>query len=273
MIRRPIPSTTETIPVIGLGTWRTFDVPASGDLTDIRKVLAVMNTSERTVIDSSPMYGRAEETVGLLTPAAPDAAPFFYATKVWTRGKEEGIRQMEHSFSRYGRPVMDLMQIHNLVDWKIHLPTLRKWKDEGKIRYIGITHYTSSMHEELERILRSERIDFVQFNYSMLDRHAEERLLPAAAGCGVATLINRPFGEGSLFNKVKGKALPSWARDYEISTWAQFFLKFIVSHPAVTCVIPATANPSHALDNQQAGSGPLPDEAARKRMVQFLADD
>jgi diketogulonate reductase-like aldo/keto reductase len=177
---------------------------------------------------------------------------------------------MENSFCKLQRPVIDLMQIHNLVDWKIHLKTLRQLKEEGRIRYIGITHYIDSMHDELVNIIKTEKIDFVQFNYSIAHRNAEKTLLPAAAEYGVATLINRPFGEGNLFNQVKGKTLPSWANDYDIKNWSQFLLKFIISHPAVTCVIPATSNPAHAADNVNAGLESLPDEQARKKMIEFI---
>jgi diketogulonate reductase-like aldo/keto reductase len=269
MIFRQIPSTGEAIPVIGLGTWQSFDVSSSSNLQPLREVMSAMDTAGAKLIDSSPMYGRSEEIIGLLTEEAPDDR-FFFATKVWIQGKEEGIRQMGNSFLKFRRPVIDLMQIHNLVDWKTHLQTLRKWKEEGKVRYLGITHYTDSMHDELVKIIQSEKIDFVQFNYSILDRNAEKKLLPAANDHGIATLINRPFGEGRLFNKVIGKSLPAWASDYGIETWSQFFLKFIISHPAVTCVIPATADPGHAEENFKAGIETFPDELIRKKMVGSL---
>lgn len=267
MIQREIPLTGEKLPVIGLGTWQTFDVSSSSNLQPLQQVLSVLSDAGGKLIDSSPMYGRSEETVGALTV---DASPhrFFYATKVWTQGRDEGIRQMENSFQKFRRTVIDLMQIHNLVDWKTHLATLRKWKEEGKIRYIGITHYTDGMHNELAKIIKSEKIDFVQFNYSIAHRNAEKILLPTAAEHGVAILINRPFGEGNLFNQVQGKNLPSFATEYKIKSWSQFFLKFIVSHPAVSCVIPATSNPVHAADNMDAASEPLPDELIRKKMVE-----
>lgn len=267
MIQREIPSTGEKLPVIGLGTWQTFDVSSSSNLQPLQQVLSVLSDAGGKLIDSSPMYGRSEETIGALTS---DATPhqFFYATKVWTQGREEGIRQMENSFRKFKRSVIDLMQIHNLVDWKTHLATLRKWKEEGKIRYIGITHYTDGMHNELAKIIKWEKIDFVQFNYSIAHRNAEKNLLPTAAEHGVTTLINRPFGEGNLFNQVKGKNLPSFATEYKIKSWGQFFLKFIVSHPAVSCVIPATSSPVHAADNMEAVSEPLPNESIRKKMVE-----
>ncbi|MGZ3854154.1 MAG: aldo/keto reductase [Flavisolibacter sp.] len=269
MISRKIPSTNESLPVIGLGTWQSFDVSPSSELEPLKQVVSTMSHSGGKVIDSSPMYGRSEEIIGVLTEAA-DAGQYFYATKVWTRGKNEGISQLESSFNKFRKKVIDLVQVHNLVDWKLHLQTLREWKEEGRIRYIGITHYTSSMHDELLTILRSEQVDFVQFNYSTTDRNAEKSLLPVAAELGVATLINRPFGEGSLFNLVRNKSLPQWSKEYGIETWSQFLLKFIISHPAVTCVIPATSNPSHAADNYKAGIEPLPDESIRKKMIEYI---
>ena len=269
MILRQIPSTNEMIPVIGLGTWQSFDVDPSSDLEPLKKVLLTMKDAGGKLIDSSPMYGKSEEILGSLTANA-EANSFFYATKVWTRGEKEGIEQMETSFKKMKRSVIDLMQIHNLVDWKTHLATLQKWKEEGKIRYIGITHYMDYMHRELADIIQSEKIDFVQFNYSLTNRHAEEFLLKTAADNGVATLVNRPFGEGNLFNMVNGKTLPPWAREWSIESWSQYFLKFIGSHPNVTCVIPATSNPGHCADNMKAGTEPLIDDSTRKKMVAYF---
>jgi diketogulonate reductase-like aldo/keto reductase len=269
MIERRIPATGEMIPLIGLGTWQSFDVSPSSDLNPLQQVISQMSNSGGKLIDSSPMYGRSEEIIGMLTENT-ETDHFFYATKVWTQGKEEGIRQMENSFRKFRRSVIDLLQVHNLVDWKIHLKTLRQWKQEGRIRYIGITHYTDNMHNELAKIIKSEKIDFVQFNYSITDRNAEKVLLPTASDAGVATLINRPFGEGRLFNKVRGKEFPSWTNEYEIKSWSEFFLKFIISHPAVTCVIPATSNPAHAKDNFNAGLDPLPDQSTRTRMIELI---
>jgi diketogulonate reductase-like aldo/keto reductase len=225
-----------------------------------------------TVIDSSPMYGNSEEVVGELTSGLKIADHFFYATKVWTSGKKEGISQMNESFKKMRRDKMDLMQIHNLVDWKTHLKTLRDWKENGKIRYIGITHYTESAYDNLESIMKTEKPDFVQFNYSIDSREAEKRLLPAAKDLGIAVLINRPFGGGDLFGKVKGKTLPEWAKEYEINSWGQFFLKFILSHEAVTCVIPGTSKPNHHVDNMLAGYGKLPDYSTRKRIARHIGD-
>ncbi|UOQ71814.1 aldo/keto reductase [Hymenobacter cellulosilyticus] len=216
------------------------------------------------------MYGRAEEVVGAITTQLPNPDSFFYATKVWTQGREAGRRQMQDSLRKLGRPRVDLMQIHNLLDWQTHLPLLRAWKASGKVRYLGITHYTDSRHEELERVMRRESFDFVQFNYSILDRHAEQRLLPAAADLGVATLINRPFSEGVLLEKLYRRPLPPWAAELGVSTWAGFLLKFILSHPAVTCVIPGTSRPEHLTDNLAAATGPLPDAATREKMAAYV---
>ncbi|GAB2793054.1 diketogulonate reductase-like aldo/keto reductase [Hymenobacter luteus] len=270
MLTRPIPSSQEPLPVVGLGTWQTFDVRGVAGQPPLRQTLETLRAAGGSVIDSSPMYGRAEEVVGELTSALPAQQEFFYATKVWTQGREAGIRQMEDSLHKLRRPTLDLLQIHNLVDWKTHLATLRDWQAAGRVRYLGITHYTDAMHPELERVLRLEKLDFVQFNYSILDRHAEQRLLPAAAELGVATLINRPFTEGSLLARLRGKALPPWATELGISSWPQFLLRFILSHPAVTCVIPGTSNPTHLQDNLRAAKGPLPDEATREKMAAYV---
>lgn len=269
MIKRTIPSSGEELPVIGIGTWKTFDVTGKNALPSLTQVLQIMQQAGGTLIDSSPMYGNAETIVGELTADPAWGDHFFYATKVWTTGKQEGIRQMESSFQKMNRTRIDLMQIHNLTDWKTQLQTLKEWKAAGRIRYIGITHYTDSMHGELERVLSSETIDFVQFNYSIFSRHAEKRLLQAAAGYGVATLINRPFGEGSAFAKVKNKPLPSWAAEYSITTWSQFFLLYIIAHPAVTCVIPATGNPAHAGDNFNIPAA-LPGLNFRNKMIDLI---
>jgi diketogulonate reductase-like aldo/keto reductase len=270
MLKRIIPSSGEMLPVIGLGTWQTFDVTDTKAKAALTTVLNNYHHAGATLIDSSPMYGRAEQVVGELTAGLPTANDFFYATKVWIKGRAEGIRQMEDSFQKMKRPVIDLIQVHNLVDWKIHLPQLRKWKEEGKVRYTGITHYTDAYHDELEKLMRTEKPDFVQFNYSIVSRHAEKRLLPAAAELGIATLINRPLGEGSLMKKVKDQPLPAWAAEVNIESWSSFFLKYILAHEGVTCVIPATGNPQHAIDNLDAGSGTLPDEAFKKKMLEYI---
>jgi len=271
MLQRKIPKSGEAIPAIGLGTSGVFDV---GDDTEARA--PVQNVLRRfvelggRVVDSSPMYGRAETVVGDVAAQLGVAKSLFIATKVWTSGKEAGIEQMQTSMRRLKAPKLDLMQVHNLVDLKTQLATLRDWKAQGKIRYIGVTHYTVSSHSELEELVRNEKLDFVQFNYSIATRDAEARLLPACAESGTATLINRPFEDGALFGRVKGKALPDWAKEIDCGSWAQFFLKFIVSHPAVSCVIPATAKVKHLEDNMRAGYGRIPDAKTRERMARYL---
>jgi diketogulonate reductase-like aldo/keto reductase len=271
ILKRPIPSSGEMLPAVGLGTWIQFDVGTSyPEREPLIHVLHNMMKYEGKVIDSSPMYGRSEKVIGDLTTGEKIADHFFYATKVWTRGRSEGIEQMETSMARMGRKKIDLMQIHNLVDWQTHLKTLRDWKEKGKIRYIGITHYTDTAHPQLEQIIKSEKPDFVQFNYSARSRHAEQRLLNTAKDNGVAVIINQPFESGELFNLVNRKKLPPWSADHDIKNWAQFFLKYILSHPAVTCVIPGTSDPAHVIENITAGHGRLPDEKVRKKMAEFM---
>ncbi|HSQ44826.1 MAG TPA: aldo/keto reductase [Ginsengibacter sp.] len=271
MIKRIIPTSGEELPVIGLGTWKSFDVSID-KYAELKNVLNELHIVGGRLIDSSPMYGKSEQVIGDITTGIDAVDDFFYATKVWTTGLQEGIRQMENSMAKMKRKKMDLIQIHNLVDWKTHLPQLRRWKEEGKIRYIGITHYTDAYHEELERIMKAEKPDFVQFNYSIMARNAEKRLLDAAASLGIATLINRPFGEGSLFTTVRHKPLPPWATEYNMKNWSTYFLKYIIAQPAVTCIIPATANPQHAHDNVMAATGNLPDNMTKKKMVDYLRD-
>jgi len=271
MIRRKIPSSGELLPVIGLGSWLQFDVNRTeSELMPLLEVLKKMIDYGGRVIDSSPMYGRAEEIIGDLTSELGIADKFFYATKVWTTGRENGIEQMTASSKKMRRNTIDLMQIHNLVDWQTHMKTLKDWKDKGKIRYIGITHYTASAHEQLEEIIKLKEIDFVQFNYSIGVRNAEDRLLNASKDHGVAVIINEPYEGGALFKVVKGKTLPEWSKESDISSWGQFFLKYIISHPAVTCVIPGTSDPKHLVDNMEAGYGQLPDEKMKKRMVEYF---
>jgi diketogulonate reductase-like aldo/keto reductase len=270
MIQRIIPSSGEKLPVIGLGTWQTFDVKDKKEYKPLVDVLKNMYEGGGRLIDTSPMYGQSETVIGEITNEMMEKDAFFYATKVWTQGKEEGIRQMNDSFEKMKRTTMELIQIHNLVDWKTHLNTLRKWKEEGKIKYIGITHYMDNMHEELADVLSKEKIDFVQFNYSIFSRNAEKKLLPLCIDKGVATLINRPFGEGKIFARVKNKKVPAWTKEYRIDNWSQYFLKYIVSHPAVSCVIPATKNPDHMLDNIRSGENPELDETTRQRMIREI---
>jgi diketogulonate reductase-like aldo/keto reductase len=213
------------------------------------------------------MYGAAEAVTGDLGAELGVLDALFIATKVWTSGRDAGIKQMERSRELLKRQRLDLMQIHNLLDWRSHLEALRDWKASGRIRYFGVTHYTSSAYDELERVLESEPLDFVQINYSIGEREAERRILPAARDRGIAVLVNRPFSEGDLFGRVRGQALPAWAAEIECESWAQIFLKWILAHPAVTCVIPATSNPKHLVDNMKAGAGKLPDAAMRDRMA------
>jgi len=270
---RKIPKSGETIPAVGLGSWQTFNVgSAASERAAQREVLKLFVEQGGKVVDSSPMYGESEGVIGDLAAELDATRKLFLATKVWTSGREDGIRQMEESFRRLRTQRMDLMQVHNLVDWKTHLKTLRAWKAQGKVRYIGITHYTESAYDDLARVMQTEDIDFVQFNYNIIARAAEQRLLPLAQERKIAVLVNKPFEKAGLFNKVKGKQLPAWAKDMDCQSWAQFFLKFILGHPAVTCVIPATSKPKHLLDNMQAGLGRLPDAATRERMARLVRD-
>ena len=271
MGQRIIPASGEKLPMVGLGTWQTFDVGHSQADSAVRKqVLTHMYKLGGRVIDSSPMYGSSEEVVGRLTAEMDDQDSFFYATKVWTSGKQQGIDQMNASFSKMQRKTMDLMQIHNLVDWKTHLTTLRDWAAAGKIRYWGLTHYVDSAHPTLKQLIKAEKPDFVQFNYSIRSRNAEKSLFETCQQHGTAVIINQPFESGSLFSKVRGKTLPEWAADYDINSWGQYFLKFILSNEAVTCVIPGTSKPKHMIDNMGAGYGVMPDAPGREKMVKYL---
>src|SRR6266446_1515068 len=268
MHQRKIPSSGEMLPVVGCGTWRTFDVGAKPEeRAPLAEVLRLLFDAGGSVIDSSPMYGAAEGVVGDLLAAAGTRDKAFIATKVWTSGRDSGIAQMRQSMRLLKTDRLDLMQIHNLVDWRAHLPTLRAWKAEGRIRYLGVTHYTQSAHEELEAVLRAEKWDFVQINYALDDRAVERRLLPAAAERGTAVIVNQPFGGGGLLRKLSGRKLPAWAAEIGCTSWAQILLKFALANPAVTCVIPGTSKPEHMKDNVQAGLGAYPDAALLKRMV------
>ncbi|HKR07321.1 MAG TPA: aldo/keto reductase [Bacteroidia bacterium] len=273
MITRNIPSTGEPIPAIGLGTWQKFDVGHSeSERKPLREVLKLMTAHSAKMIDTSPMYAKSEQVIGELTSELDIADKFFYATKVWITGRKEGIRQMTASMQKLKRSQMDLMQVHNLVDWQTHLETLKQWKQEGRIRYTGVTHYTASAHEQLEKIIISAKPDFVQFNYSIRERNAEHRLLDTAKDNGVAVIINEPLEKGTLFSAVKGKPLPQWAAEYSIHSWAQFFLKYILSHPAVTGIITGTGNPANMKDNLSAGIGMLPGEKTRAKMVEVMKE-
>lgn len=272
MLTRKIPRSGEALPVVGLGTWQTFDVgPSEAERAPLLEVLRAFLAAGGRVIDTSPMYGRAEEVTGDLLARLPAAPRPFLATKVWTRGEAAGAGQIRQSFERLRADPLDLLQVHNLLDWETHLPTLRELRARGRIRYLGITHYARSAFDEMERLLRGEELDFVQLPYSVASREAEARLLPAAQETGTAVLVMRPFEEGDLFRAVKGKPLPAWASEIGATAWSQIFLKFILSHPAVTAVLPATSKPAHLAENVQAGFGPLPDPALRRRMAADLA--
>jgi diketogulonate reductase-like aldo/keto reductase len=273
MMTRPIPKTGERLPVIGLGTWQTFDVGAAKSAREpLKEVLREFVRLGGSVIDSSPMYGRSESVTGDLAAELGLQKQLFLATKVWTSGREAGIRQMEESFKRLRAARLDLLQVHNLVDYHTQLATMRRWKEQGRVRYIGVTHYTESAYDELARVLASEELDFVQLNYSIVERAAENRLLPLASDKRIAVLVNRPLAAGGLFGRVRGKPLPVWSKEIGCASWAQFFLKFVVSHPVVTCAIPATSKVEHLVDNMQSALEPLPDAAARERMARYVAE-
>jgi len=271
ILKRPIPRSGELLPAVGVGTWQTFDVGAQApERAELKEVLRLLVEGGGSVVDSSPMYGEAERVVGDLAAELRLREKLFFATKVWTSGRNAGIRQMESSFRLMRTRRMDLMQVHNLQDVAVHAKTMREWKDAGRIRYLGITHYHSGAYSELERLVKSREWDFAQFNYSMAEREAEARLLPACAEAGVAVIANRPFSYGMLFPRVKGKALPAWAAEFDCASWAQFFLKYILSHPAINCAIPGTSRVAHLRDNLGAGTGRLPDAKMRRRMAGHL---
>jgi diketogulonate reductase-like aldo/keto reductase len=253
---------------VGLGTWQGFDVAGDAAQTaQARDALRTLVELGGRVIDSSPMYGSAESVSGTLAEQLGIQSRLFVATKVWTSGRQAGIRQMEESMRRLRVERLDLMQVHNLVDASTHLATLREWKKAGRVRYLGVTHYHAGAHRELERYIKPGDVDFVQVNYSLAEPEADRRLLAVAAETRTAVIVNRPFAEGAMFGRVKGKLLPDWAREMGCASWAQFFLKWILAHPAVTCAIPGTRNAKHVADNLGAASGPLPDESMRKRMA------
>jgi diketogulonate reductase-like aldo/keto reductase len=269
MIRRKIPGSSDaSLPVIGMGTSDTFNV---GDSAHARaplvEVLEAFYAAGASLIDTSPMYGRAEAVTGDLVAQLDAAERTFFATKVWTNGREAGVAQIEESMRLLKTPRLDLLQIHNLVDWQTHAQTLERLRDQGRLRYTGITHYVVSAHDDLESVLRAVPFDFVQLNYSLATRDAEARLLPYCADRGIAVLVNRPFEDGALFRQVRDRALPDWAAEIDCDSWAQVFLKYVISHPAVTCVIPATSKVRHMRDNLGAGFGRLPDAALRARMA------
>jgi diketogulonate reductase-like aldo/keto reductase len=271
VIFKDIPATGERLPVIGMGSWITFDVGDNSYERAARaKVLQAFFDGGGALIDSSPMYGSSEEVIGEGLKKIKNKDKLFAATKVWILGKKSGIQQMETSRKLWGVPRFDLMQIHNMLDWETHWETLREWKMQGRVRYIGITTSHGRRHGDLAKVMEKTPFDFVQVTYNLEDREVEQRLLPLAQERGMAVVINRPFDGGSLFARVRGKPLPPWAGEFDCRNWAQYFLKFIVSHPAVTCAIPATSKVDHMLENMGAGLGSLPDAAMRKRMVGYF---
>ena len=270
-LARRVPKTGEAIPAVGLGTWQVFDVAADAkEKAQAEETLKAFVELGGRVIDSSPMYGSSESVTGELAAALGVGAKLFVATKVWTSGRQAGIRQMEDSMRKLRVERLDLMQVHNLVDASTHLATLREWKTAGRVRYLGVTHYHAGAHADLEKIIRPGDVDFVQVNYSLAEPEAGRRLLAAAADSRTAVIVNRPFAEGAMFRRARGGPLPAWAREIGCESWAQFFLKWILGHPAVTCAIPGTRNPKHVADNLGAASGPLPDEAMRRRMSVYF---
>jgi diketogulonate reductase-like aldo/keto reductase len=271
ILKRRIPATEETIPAVGLGTSDEFETDGGQSLEPLREVLRQFVALGGALIDTAPIYGNAESVIGNLIAELGIAKRLFVATKVRTYGKQAGIEQMETSEFLLNKRPLDLIQVHSLVDVSTQLDNLRRWKDAGRVRYIGITHSRVSAFDELERLMRNEKLDFVQLNYSFTEPDAEGRLLPLAADNGIAVLANRPFENGAMFRRVKGKPLPAWASEFDCKSWAQFSLKYILAHPAVTCVIPATSNPKHLVDNMGAGLGRLPDERMRRRMREYVA--
>lgn len=265
-----IPSSGEELPVIGLGTYNVFDVESTeAEIASRKTIVDSLTASGGSVVDTSPMYNRSEKVIGDVIDAGVDRSKLFLATKVWTDGRAPGIEQMRRSARLMNTEVIDLMQVHNLRDTGIHMQTIREWQDDGRIRYSGLTHYTAGALDSLEREMKQYEPQFIQINYSLGEREAEQRVLPLAKEMGIAVLINRPFQAGRLFRAVAGQELPAFAQSFADS-WGQFFLKFIVSHPAVTCAIPATSKPHHLIDNIGAGFGDLPDEAMRKTMSDFF---
>src|SRR5712691_4877687 len=270
-LERAIPKTGEKIAAVGLGTWQVFDV--AGDAKELAQAKETLKTFVELggrVVDSSPMYGSSESVTGRLATELGVKSKLFVATKVWTSGRQAGIRQMEDSMRKLRVERLDLIQVHNLVDASTHLATLREWKKAGRVRYLGVTHSLAGAHADLEKIVRPGDVDFVQVNYSLAEPEADRRLLAAAAESRTAVIVNRPFAEGSMFRRVRDKPLPAWAKEIGCASWAQFFLKWIIGHPAVTCAIPGTRNPRHVADNLGAGSGPLPDEAMRRKMSDYF---
>lgn len=271
--RREIPSSGQAIPIVGLGTWQAFDVTAAdgADWAQAREALRSFVQAGGTVVDSSPMYGPAEAAVGTLSTELGVNDKLFVATKVWTEGRAAGIAQMEESFAKLRRKAIDLMQVHNVLDVETHLATLADWKAAGRVRHVGVTHYTEGSYDAVERVLTAHRLDVLQINYSAAERESERRLLPLARERGVAVIANRPFAGGDVFRRLRSQPLPDWAAEIGAASWAQVLLKFVLSHPALTCAIPGTRNPKYVLDNLAAGSGPMPDAQMRERIAQAVA--
>lgn len=271
MLTKPIPATGESLPVIGLGTYNVFDVESTADAIAARKeIVERLTGAGGSLLDTSPMYNRSERVIGDVIAAGIDRQDVFLATKVWTDGRDAGVAQMQRSAELMQTDAIDLMQVHNLRDTAVHMQTIREWQDEDRIRYSGLTHYTAGAHNALAREMKEFKPQFIQINYSLGEREAEDRVLPLAQELGIAVLINRPFQTGRLFRRVAGKALPDFAREFADS-WGQFFLKYIVSHPAVTCAIPATSKPHHMADNLGAGFGTMPDASMRQRMADYFS--
>jgi aryl-alcohol dehydrogenase-like predicted oxidoreductase len=272
MLSRRIPRSGEPVPAVGLGTWQAFDVGGNAaGAAEARDALKLFVELGGRVIDSSPMYGSSESVTGRLAAELGVQSKLFVATKVWTTGRQAGIRQMEESMKRLRVQRLDLMQVHNLVDAHTQLATLRDWKAAGRIRYLGVTHYHAGAHADLEKVIAPGNVDTVQVNYSLAEPDADRRLLRVAGDSGTAVIVNRPFAEGAMFARVKGRPVPDWAKEAGCLSWAQFFLKWILAQPAVTCVIPGTRNAKHVADNLGAASGPLPDEAMRRRMSELFS--
>lgn len=272
MLTKKIPSSGEAIPLIGLGTWQTFHVGSTAaERQPLEEVLAEFASTGGKLIDSSPMYGNSEGVVGDLSAKLGLRKKLFMATKVWTEGKAEGVRQMEESLRKLQADPIDLLQVHNLVDVEAHLETLAEWKRKGRVRYIGVTHYTTGAYDAVEKIITARKLDFLQINYSVGEREAEKRLLPLAVERGIAVIANRPFAGGELFSRLRSNPLPAWANEIDCQSWAQILLKFVVSHPAITCAIPATSKLTHLRDNMKAGFGRLPDEKLRTRIANELS--
>ena len=272
IVTKIIPSSGESIPIIGMGTWQTFNVGSNKSLRDKRcEILKTFFNQGGGMIDSSPMYGSSEEVLGHCLQQLGFPKENFSATKVWTSSFDEGIEQINNSHRLWQIDKFDLFQVHNLLRWEDYLPHLQQMKKEGKLKYVGITTSHGRRHRDLEDIIKSEAIDFVQLTYNIVDREVESRLLPLAKERGVAVIANRPFRGGSLFNKFENKPLPAFAKEFGCENWAQFFLKFVVSHPAITCAIPATSRVGHMEENMAARFGSLPDEAIRQKMIDHVA--